>query len=73
MALDHSLPDIFVVLGVLFPAGLHRFQDGVKRNINFLTSQKINMNEHLQTSETDSTVTWQSQAEGCYIVQNNGP
>ena len=31
MALDHSLPDIFVVSGVLFPAGLHRFQDGGKR------------------------------------------
>ena len=28
MALDHSLPDMFVLLEVFFPAGLHRLLDG---------------------------------------------
>lgn len=31
MALDHSLPDIFVALEVLFSAGLCRLQDGGQR------------------------------------------
>jgi len=28
MAVDHSLPDLFVISEVLFPAGLHRVQNG---------------------------------------------
>ena len=33
MALDHSLPDIFVISGVLLPAHLHRFQDGGESDV----------------------------------------